>query len=791
MWSVEAPIDAQIQTPSDAKEIKFEASGNGASNLANEYVKAEKIGATTNGYTKQYKLSIAEGTTSSGKTAIPQNAWIVLNNTAMSNSGNPGSLISWWQEIDGVQDGDNQINIDFDTPTSTIVLNSSAIVNGVKLGDNVASVKIIVKELHIGNGSQKFELQDNKAAQLMVINGKGNQTLAHIKANTIVHQDGVLNIGNMSGTYTFKLEGDLSIKGGVLAVAAMDEAEMPDFYVTGKAELNNPRIVTFVRTTGMMDRLKILSAKRGVSLVGGEMSGMLDYAINHFVELDPNNVDYGFHMQIPSEIYQFSLDAQGNVLYANPKLSAKAKQTGIFKLVNDEKNKLALAFYNNQVERYNGISGEFKKDVLLSINGLADYLDSQGIEHVPISTLSFNAGIYSMALDSRLSQGMTMAQASGFKNIDAKLALISTGVDNTLAEAIKNSGNNLLAVNFVNTLAQPFNNAPIGLVNEVKYAIKQNSQIGSLFEAMKYNLGARLSIAQRLSKYQTIKTSKLESDDKEGSEVQEFAEPNHHLWFNLGGGGVINGGEFGGSAGFNLGYDTQIEQTLVGTYLSYGYFDAKDVGNILKSHNLEAGLYARINIENHSVDMYAKTLFAMATQELHTQTLIASSSQSNIKHSFSEVSVSYGYNFELSGINLKPIVGVDMGVGYTPKYSQVGDIGLDFDAQIDFSASANVGVEMRKYFSTSSYMYFAPTITQEILHTQKDWKLQSGEKFELGNKLKAYAQILLGGEFGFSQNWSMGANIGVRQGIYGYQDVKGAWQNQTQITGSLGGVYRF
>ena len=839
LLSAGTPTQATPANPDESvipsKEIIFEAKPNGGmppsfTNSGNNYAKFDSSNLT---------FSVSEEDTLE-KTPIPKDSTIVFR-THIDNARNG---YYWYQGLDGVEmNGSDDTwktpkHISINTPTSKIVLESidpkatiSAGSPGTKkspaFGEGGGSdMTIIAKELHIGSGKYQHkdlfsfmsveESTENAPAQFFAMNDmNGKASEIKVKAHTVVHTDGIFGVVSQKGDYSFALDGDLSVLGGGVGVASMGEGKTPDFRVNGNVHFKDAKILTFIPQSGTIKPWKLLSASGNIKLEGTQsVTGMLALMLQDFVDIAPDHKDYGWALQIKSEIYAYSVEKLGSEIYIAPKLNENAKKENIVKLINDGKNQLALNYYRFYKKNPD-------KDQAVT-QALSDYLKKQGInpdtrDLITLSTYSQDSSSHLFSALKQEASSLAVSQASGvssistsgFDSIDAKLALIQSGLNNALAENIKNSKNDLLAVNFVNTLSQPFNNTPITLLDEVKNNLLSSSQVGAIFYEIQNNLGARLSVAQRLSSYSfadrastlnsevsspqvSTQTSDQDSSSSQASSPKPSIQDN--LWFNLLGGATLNASAVGGNFGFNLGYDKLFDHTILGAYLSYAYLDSKDFSLQANTHSLEAGLYLRSDFSSNQIDFTLRSLFASSTFAKTTQAL-ESKTDSNLLNSFTQASLSYGYNIVSGSFETKPYLGVNASFAYTPSYQEKGDIPAKFNAQSNFTLGASLGLEFKKYFSANSFFYIIPSIEQTFLNTQKELKFSlsnlATQTLNLDQSFKTYAQVLLGGEISLSSSWNLNLSLGVKQSIIGNKDANGQNKNQTMLVGSIGGVWKF
>lgn len=764
------------------------------------------------------------------------------DNLVLQNIANPSKptewVYQWYQKLSDELDmalqsnGDLKWNLTINASKSTLILKSDSGINeSPKLGEGGdAKLSISAKEIQIGDGSQTYDNLFgffeglNAPSQLYVMNQSDK-----IQSDILVNKDGILIIGNNSSSLTsFTLEGNLKIEGGGLAVAAMGGGENPYFDVNGRVEINNATFQTFLNPNGLMGDLRIVKANGGLSLSGNnKMQIAASYFLQDFVDIDENHIDYGFAQQRQIDLYEYSFKLDDKTLYATPKLSESASQEEIFDLINNAKNQIAIGFYNHIVESYQNNScsldgnneGNSKcLDYESALRGLSVYLQKQVDEGYiqapsPYTLLSSTPISESSQSSSRASTPSSTLSTTGFDNIDSKLSTIKEGVNNALAESIKNSSNNLLAVNFVNTLMQGYNNTPIELINEVKDNIISLSHSLSL---LRNDLPTALALSSRFASFSFA--PKKSSNSQDNHQTPNSLNPSNSLslkdsqeslskesvvsipdtslalsnslWANAFGGANLLGNNIGASYGFNLGYDKALGNTLLGVYFSYAYDTLSPLSTLsLNSHNLKLGVYSRIEKESNEIDLELNSLLSIISEESDTQAL-SSKSNANFLSSLSELKATYGYAFLEGEFRVKPLLGISLALSYTPSFRESGDIQKDFGSQTNFSTTLEAGVEFRKTFANKGFLYSLLSIEQDLLHSQKSLEIDSQSLF-LSPSLKTYAQILLGGEVAISKDWNIALSLGVKQGLLGEKDNQDKQINETYVSGSVGVGYRF
>lgn len=816
----------------------FNAKGEIEGNLGNQYIVAN-YDASLN----KASFEISEASTTS--TPIDKDSKIFFRNGITQDFVTKQYYsISWDQGIAGLEDSIGKFYspnyITIDTPTSTIYIESNKkggdLIPSVPIDSNQntsaclgeggsdGSLIINAKAIYVGSGSDSFD----EPAALNIINQRSK-----IQSDIFVKKDGVLSVGNIRNNETqidslqnFTLNGNLTVDGGLLRVAAMGGGDNPIFDVDGMVSLNNATLQTFLKTTGLIENVRIVKGRDGIRLSGTNvMQTSVSYYLQDFMEINKDHIDYNSARQVQVDLYDYILEVEKDTLYAKPKLSESAAQKNIFDLVNNAKNKIAVMFYTHTKEAvdrvnqslencknvqngYGDCSAEGQarlqkqlQDYQASLDGLTAYLQKQveeGYIEVPLPYTRF------LTNSSTPKSSSTTPTTTGFDNIDAKLAVIKEGINNSLAESIKNSSNNLLAVNFVNTMMQGYNNTPIQLINEVKNNLSTTASISSFLRndihtslalVSRY---ASFSFAPKVSQVNSLQTQvSLDNglDSKESvysnqESISSFSPSlSISLWANAFGGANFLGSEVGASYGLNLGYDKNLENALIGTYLSYEYATLKPSLLSLNAHNIKLGVYSRIQERGNEVDLELSSLLSIISQESITKAL-DSLSTANYLSSLTELKTTYGYAFLEGDFKLKPLVGLALSFSYTPGFKEEGDIIKDFSSFNNFNTSLQAGLEFRANFSNKGFLYTLLSIEQDLYNSLDSLSINS-QSLPITQDLKTYAQVLLGGEIAISKDWNIALSLGAKQSIVGAKDAEDKTINETYINGSVGVGYRF
>ncbi|RAX51327.1 autotransporter outer membrane beta-barrel domain-containing protein, partial [Helicobacter sp. 11-8110] len=142
---------------------------------------------------------------------------------------------------------------------------------------------------------------------------------------------------------------------------------------------------------------------------------------------------------------------------------------------------------------------------------------------------------------------------------------------------------------------------------------------------------------------------------------------------------------------------------------------------------------------------------------------------------------------------VKPFAGVNYYYSYTPDYTERGSIlAQSVQSNTNNSVSLEAGLESRKYFSESSYLFITPKIEQYVINNGDDYVGRfagSTTSFRIASaeKKKTYGQLIVGGNIAINDSLSLNAGIGAKQILAGKVDSK----NETYINGNIGLKYRF
>ncbi len=151
-----------------------------------------------------------------------------------------------------------------------------------------------------------------------------------------------------------------------------------------------------------------------------------------------------------------------------------------------------------------------------------------------------------------------------------------------------------------------------------------------------------------------------------------------------------------------------------------------------------------------------------------------------------------GRVFDISSVFLKPFVGLNYYYSSTPNHTQSNGLAQNIAAYANNAMSVEIGLETRKYFSESSYLFVIPKIEQYVLNSGGDYIASfvgSSTAFSIASTdtSKTYGQLIVGGNIAFNDSFSMNVGVGAKQIFAGQVDGK----NETYLSGNLGVKWKF
>lgn len=313
------------------------------------------------------------------------------------------------------------------------------------------------------------------------------------------------------------------------------------------------------------------------------------------------------------------------------------------------------------------------------------------------------------------------------------------------------------------------------------------------------NVSNDMAISSRIARannpYQSLSKEKFAASGTTGTDgaYSYYETYNAAVWANAFGGANIIDGESGGLYGISIGVDGNVtDNVLLGIYATYANAELQDTLLSQESDNFQIGVYSQIKIApTWELNLRAYGQLGQTDQRVSN---IAGINTSDFDKKFFGVSANVGKVFDMdNGLFLKPFGGVNYYYSHTPSYTERGTIlAQSVESNTNNSVSFELGLEARKYFSSSSYLFVTPKIEQYIINNGDDYVgrfVGSSTSFSIAgeDKKKTYGQLVIGGNLEITDALSLNAGIGAKQILAGKVDSK----NETYISGNVGIKYRF
>ncbi len=265
------------------------------------------------------------------------------------------------------------------------------------------------------------------------------------------------------------------------------------------------------------------------------------------------------------------------------------------------------------------------------------------------------------------------------------------------------------------------------------------------------------------------------------------------VWVNAFGGTNIVDGESGGIYGISLGADKQVtDSALIGMYFTYADSDLKDKSLKQESDNFQLGIYSNIKL-NPEWELNLRAYGQLGQTDQYSS-LLGETYTSDFDKKFFGFSGSIGRIVEFeNSLFLKPFAGLNYYYANTPSYTEKGgNLPREVDESTNNSVSLDVGLEVRKYFNETSYVFVTPKIEQYLMNNGDDYVSSfSGSPIDFSvsasDKLKTYGQLIVGGSFGVTDSLNVELGLGAKQILTNKVDDK----NETYLSGNLGLKYKF
>lgn len=271
------------------------------------------------------------------------------------------------------------------------------------------------------------------------------------------------------------------------------------------------------------------------------------------------------------------------------------------------------------------------------------------------------------------------------------------------------------------------------------------------------------------------------------------------FWANAIGGLNQIEGESGTLYGLSLGFDKQLDSTLLGFYLSYAMANLNDKTVEQGSQNIQVGLYASFNQRDIEVNVKAYGQTAITETTAYRGADEQNTAEAKFNRLFAGFSANVGaiFAFNQNKTFIKPFVGENYYYAHTPAYKESGVAALDVASANNHALSFDVGVDVRHYLGENSFIYLTPSVERYVVNSGADFTagfVGSDTSFTIEGKssTKTYAQALIGGNIALGDKFNVNLGFGAKKILTGeVENAEGDKKDELYLSGNLGLKYRF
>ena len=270
------------------------------------------------------------------------------------------------------------------------------------------------------------------------------------------------------------------------------------------------------------------------------------------------------------------------------------------------------------------------------------------------------------------------------------------------------------------------------------------------------------------------------------------------FWTNVVGGLNRIEGENGTLAGISAGFDKQLNDALLGFYISYANANLNDKTIEQSSQDIQVGFYASFN--QRDVESNIKTYGQVAVTDT-TAKRGDNTAEANFIRLYAGISANIGAIFEFNNNStfIKPFIGENYYYAHTPAYKEDPQVAgaLDIKATNNHALSFDLGVDIRQYWNENSFVYITPSVERYVINNGGDFTagfIGSDTTFTIQgkSKTKTYIQTLLGGNISLGNHFNVNAGLGVKKILDGQvKNANGNKKDELYLSGNLGVKYRF
>lgn len=629
--------------------------------------------------------------------------------------------------------------------------------------------------------------------------------------------NGSLSIdGTLNSNYGYFTIADSNRKGGLL-------------HVSGDVSLINStfRVITQSLSSLAFSDYELIRSDSKITL-GGNNKVNLQYLVTLKDLLGTQNIDgiadYEIDREVSENLYKASLDLSKDEKRLSTDITTTEDARNLAKILAEEvktRDDMLIELNNQKANTIDEAEKARIDEAITLITAQKTAIESAipTNQNGQISGKDFiNVVGTSIAQSDKALAGELVDKLNGVKNTEMHAALL-LDVNKNIGDAVtslKSSGNLNEAQGIFDSLINSNINASVGIgaitnkdfFKDVRESAKSstdtlnnNSSVnGAINISNDMALGGR--IARINNPYSEIKfanalkTNALANNSNIASDIPYdyygTKTYKNSVWANAFGGANIVDGESGGLYGISIGADKEFnENLLLGIYATYASSKIKDKLSVQESDNYQIGIYSSYRF-NHSWELNSK-LYGQIGDTKQDINLAGSLNNADFNRKFIGFNTNIGKVFNLNnGLFLKPFAGANYYYSYTPSYDEKGSLARKVESNTNNSLSLELGLEARKYFNESSYLFITPKIEQYVVNNGEDYVASfvgSNTSFSIKGeeKKKTYGQLIVGGNISLNDSLSLDVGIGAKQILAGKVDSK----NETYLSGNMGIKYKF
>lgn len=630
--------------------------------------------------------------------------------------------------------------------------------------------------------------------------------------------NGSLSIdGTLNSNYGYFTIADSNRKGGLL-------------HVSGDVSLNDTtfRVITQSLSSLAFSDYELIRSDSKITLEGEGNKVNLEYLVTLKDLLGTQNIDgiasYNIDREVSENLYEASLDLSEDGKRLSTDITTTDDARNLAKILAEEvktRDDMLIELNNQKGNTIDEAEKARIDEAITLITAQKTAIESTipTDQNGQISGKDFiNVVGTSIAQSDKALAGELVDKLNGVKNTEMHAALL-LDVNKNIGDAVtslKSSGNLNEAQGIFDSLINSNINAKVGIdaitnknfFKDVRESAKNSTDILNNTSSVNgaINISNDMTLGDRIARINNpysevrfanvLKSSLLANSTNIASDaIYDYYGTKTYkdsVWANAFGGANIIDGESGELYGISIGTDKEVnENLLLGIYATYANSKIKDKLSVQESDNYQIGIYSSYRF-NYSWELNSK-LYGQIGDTKQDINLAGSLNNADFNRRFIGLNTNIGKVFNVENdLFLKPFVGVNYYYSYTPSYDEKGSLARKVESNTNNSLSLELGLESRKYFDESSYLFITPKIEQYVVNNGEDYVASfvgSNTSFSIKGeeKKKTYGQLIVGGNISLNDSLSLDVGIGAKQILAGKVDSK----NETYLSGNVGIKYRF